>query len=84
MDLARDPRLRVSEVLIPLRAQLDDPRTRPAAWAYLRDHFEALRKRLDFLACTKPEETFVLSVFLACLTEKRVPRPFHGVIQDGP
>lgn len=45
--LTLDPRLRVNEVMIPLGAQLAAFETRPAAWEWLRAHFEQVVTRLS-------------------------------------
>ncbi len=45
--LTLDPRLRLNEVLIPLSVQLQMVETREAAWAYLRESFDAIVARLS-------------------------------------
>jgi alanyl aminopeptidase len=47
LALTFDAALRVNEVLIPLREQLAEPRTREAAYAFFEQTFEALEKRLS-------------------------------------
>ena len=44
--LTLDPALRVNEVLMPLRIQLSDYRTRTAAYAYFEGHFDELAARV--------------------------------------
>lgn len=46
LALALDARLKVNEIMIPLRGQLSDPRTREQAWAFSRTHVDALLTRL--------------------------------------
>jgi alanyl aminopeptidase len=46
LDLALDPRLRVNEVTIPLSVQAERPETRERAWAWAREHFDALAGRI--------------------------------------
>jgi cytosol alanyl aminopeptidase len=45
--LTLDPALRVNEVLVPLRVQLSDYRTRTAAYAYFEGHFDELSARVS-------------------------------------
>jgi cytosol alanyl aminopeptidase len=45
--LTMDPALRVNEVLVPLRIQLSDYRTRTAAYAYFEGHFDELASRVS-------------------------------------
>lgn len=45
--LTADPALRVNEVLMPLRIQLSDYRTRTAAYAYFENHFDELSARVS-------------------------------------
>ena len=45
--LTLDPRLRVNEVLLPLRVQLGDFRTRADTYAYFEQHFDELAKRVS-------------------------------------
>jgi alanyl aminopeptidase len=47
LGLVLDPALRVNEVLVPLRVQLGDERTRDAAWSYLEQNFDAIVGRLS-------------------------------------
>lgn len=46
-ELTLDPRLHLNEVLVPLSVQLQMIETRDAAWAYLREHFDAIVGRLS-------------------------------------
>jgi cytosol alanyl aminopeptidase len=46
LGLSLDPRLRVHEVLTPLRIQLAMPETREAAWQWLVEHFDELVQRV--------------------------------------
>ncbi|HKU43327.1 MAG TPA: M1 family aminopeptidase [Polyangiales bacterium] len=46
LGLTLDPALRVNEVLIPLRAQFEDRRTRAAALDYLEQNFDKIAARL--------------------------------------
>jgi alanyl aminopeptidase len=46
-QLALDPRVRISEITIPLHAQLRDAQTRDAAWAFVEAHWDALVARLS-------------------------------------
>jgi alanyl aminopeptidase len=46
LALSLDPQLRVNELLLPIRIQLDDPRTRDAALQYFEQNFDTLAKRL--------------------------------------
>jgi alanyl aminopeptidase len=45
-DLTLDPALRDSEVLVPLFAQLGRSETRDAAWAWLKEHYDAILARM--------------------------------------
>ena len=45
LALALDPVLRNNEVLVPLRSQLGDPRTRDAAWEFLQARFADVQAR---------------------------------------
>jgi alanyl aminopeptidase len=45
--LTLDPALRVNEVLLPLRQQLSDYRTRIAAYAYLEAQFDEISRRVS-------------------------------------
>ena len=45
-ELALDPRLHADEVMIALRAQLAQPETRDAAWAWLAAHLDPILARL--------------------------------------
>ncbi|HEY8040412.1 MAG TPA: M1 family metallopeptidase [Polyangiaceae bacterium] len=45
-ELTLDPSLRDSEVLTPLRAQLGEMETREVAWAWLKEHYDAILARL--------------------------------------
>jgi alanyl aminopeptidase len=47
LELTLDPSLRVNEVMLPLRVQLSDLRTRAAAYDWFEAHFDALRARLS-------------------------------------
>jgi alanyl aminopeptidase len=73
-ELVFDPRLRVSERMLPLHQQMGDYRTRPAAWAWLRVKLDALaagiavdeRESLPLLAnsfCTDGEAREVDALF---------------------
>jgi len=46
-DLALDPRLRVSEVMTPLRVQLNQRELREAAWEWIKRHFQQLVARIS-------------------------------------
>ena len=46
LALTLDPALRVNEVMLPLRAQFDDRRTRAAALTYLEQNFDKVAARL--------------------------------------
>jgi alanyl aminopeptidase len=46
-SLTLDPALRVNEVLLPLRIQLMDYRTRMAAYAYFEGHFDEIAARVS-------------------------------------
>ena len=46
LALTLDPALRVNEVLVPLRGQIFDERTRAAAWQYLETNFDAIAGRV--------------------------------------
>jgi alanyl aminopeptidase len=46
-ELALDPRLRVGETLSTLWPQLSDHRTRDAAWAWAKDHLDALIAKIS-------------------------------------
>jgi alanyl aminopeptidase len=46
LALSFDPMLRTNEVLVPLRVQLRDPRTRDAAYAFLEKRFDDLVARV--------------------------------------
>src|SRR5262249_17810405 len=48
--LTLDPRLTATEVLSPLRAQLHDRRQRAAAWAYFKEHYDAIMERIPVFA----------------------------------
>jgi alanyl aminopeptidase len=45
-EMVLDPSLRDTEVLVPLYVQLDRPDTREAAWAWLKDHYDAILARM--------------------------------------
>lgn len=45
-SLALDPRLRVNEVTVPLRAQLEMPETREAAWKWVQQNFDPWVERV--------------------------------------
>jgi cytosol alanyl aminopeptidase len=47
LALVLDPALRVNEVLVPLRDQLSDARTRDRAWQWFEEHFAELAARLS-------------------------------------
>ncbi|MEY4575997.1 MAG: hypothetical protein RL701_700, partial [Pseudomonadota bacterium] len=47
LNLVLDPTLRVNEVMLPLRQQLADYRTRPIAYNYFEQHFDQLSERLS-------------------------------------
>jgi alanyl aminopeptidase len=47
LALPLDPVLRVNELMLPLRRQLADYRTRAAAYAWFEQHFDALLARLS-------------------------------------
>jgi alanyl aminopeptidase len=46
LELTFDPALRTNEVLVPLRVQLGDPRTRDAAYAFLEKRFDDIVARI--------------------------------------
>jgi alanyl aminopeptidase len=46
LALSLDPVLRTNEVLVPLRSQLADPRTRDAAWEFLQARFADVQGRI--------------------------------------
>jgi alanyl aminopeptidase len=46
LELSLDPQLRTNEVIVPLRAQFRDLRTRDAAWAFFQQRYDALLERL--------------------------------------
>jgi alanyl aminopeptidase len=46
LSLSLDARLRVNEVTTPLRTQLSMPETRPAAWDWMREHFDEVFDRV--------------------------------------
>jgi len=46
LELTLDPRLRPGELWSPLATQLNDARTRAAAWGFFKQNFDALRGRL--------------------------------------
>ncbi|HEX8790705.1 MAG TPA: M1 family metallopeptidase [Polyangiaceae bacterium] len=45
-DMMLDPSLRDTEVLTPLYVQLDRPDTRELAWAWMKEHYDALLARM--------------------------------------
>jgi hypothetical protein len=45
-DLSLDPRLHATETMVVLRTQLGHPATREDAWRWLKDHFDALTRRV--------------------------------------
>ncbi|MBI2894568.1 MAG: ERAP1-like C-terminal domain-containing protein [Deltaproteobacteria bacterium] len=45
-DLSLDPRLKVSEVMSTIEAQMARPETREAAWSWVEEHYDALVGRL--------------------------------------
>jgi alanyl aminopeptidase len=45
-EMVLDPSLRDTEVLSPLYAQLDRPDTREAAWAWMKEHYDAVLARV--------------------------------------
>jgi cytosol alanyl aminopeptidase len=45
-ELTLDPRMRMHDVLVPLRIQLRMPETREAAWQWLVDHYDAVVERV--------------------------------------
>lgn len=47
LALTLDPRLRVNEVYLPLRAQTAEETTREAAWAYFEQHYDAIVARIS-------------------------------------
>jgi len=47
LALTLDPVLRVNEVLVPLREQVQDERTREAAWAWLETNLDAVIERVS-------------------------------------
>jgi alanyl aminopeptidase len=44
-DLVLDPRIKYTEMLTPLWVQLGAPETRDAAWAWLKEHWDAVAAR---------------------------------------
>jgi alanyl aminopeptidase len=45
--LSLDPEVRINETLAPLWPQMAEPATRPAAWQWIKAHFDALTARLS-------------------------------------
>jgi alanyl aminopeptidase len=45
-EMVLDPSLRDTEVLVPLYAQVDRPETRDAAWAWMKEHYDAILARM--------------------------------------
>jgi alanyl aminopeptidase len=45
-ELAFDPSLRDSEILTPLYVQISDPAQRDAAWAWAKEHYDAIVQRM--------------------------------------
>ncbi len=46
LELVLDPALRDNEIMIPLRGQLSSPETRDAAWAWMKEHYDAVVARV--------------------------------------
>jgi cytosol alanyl aminopeptidase len=93
LALALDPALRVNEVLLPLRMQLSDWRTRDAAYTWFERNFDKLAKRVPeasmgstpWLATTFCDATVIrrLQSFFAPRIEKLQggPRSLEGAIE---
>lgn len=45
-EMILDPSLRDTEVLVPLCVQIDRPGTRDAAWAWMKEHYDAVLARM--------------------------------------
>jgi alanyl aminopeptidase len=45
-ELTLDPALRDNEIITPIAVQLDRPETRDAAWAWLKEHLDAVLARM--------------------------------------
>jgi alanyl aminopeptidase len=94
LALALDPALRVNEVMIPLRTQLGDYRTRAAAYAWFESHFDALEASLSpsgmgnspWLAVSLCDQSQAARVhaFFAPRVEKLpgAPRGLEGVLEQ--